>query len=128
MVRKAQTSKPIDRLLNEDAEGFATVDDLIPTPEETQARHVDIDMENGKKVRVRPLSRAEGLRFKNKKMQVAVFEQQLIATAIVIPTMTMKQVAAWQEGDVAGLGNIELVTNTIMRISGMTKEGPKSTL
>lgn len=98
---------------------IATIEDLIQDTSERQSNYEPIELENGKIVVVRPLNRKEALRFKgNRKMARDVFEQRLVAVAMVSPKMTAAQVAKWQLSDRAG-GDLYKITNKILALSGM---------
>lgn len=69
-------------------------------------------------VKVKPLSRAQAMSVYNRDLDAAEMEQVIISYAAVEPTFTRKEVARWQEIDVAG-GAILRLVNTILEISGM---------
>lgn len=105
---------------------FATVNDLL-NPADVGDSFVTIELNNGKKALVRPLTRAEVYLFKGKKMQAQLFEQKILSIAMVEPKMTRTQIAAWQKVDKAG-GNIKKITDKIVTISGMREVTSKSNL
>jgi hypothetical protein len=78
----------------------------------------------GRSVRIRSLSRLEVLRLKNQAMPVEVAERKLLALSLVAPVLTEDQVLAWQEASTAG--ELEPVTNAIMRLSGLESDAPKA--
>jgi hypothetical protein len=78
---------------------------------------------------VRGLARAEVLRLKMARevgdIDVAEFEQQMVATAMVSPKMTRDEVAKWQEIDKAG-GALGQVADAIADLSGLKQGAEKS--
>lgn len=74
-------------------------------------------------VKVRPLTRGEALALRGVELDVVEMERKLIATAMVDPPMTEAQVGKWQ--DVCPAGELEPVTDAIVRISGMEKNAGK---
>jgi hypothetical protein len=69
-------------------------------------------------IKVKPLSRAQAMSVYNRDLDAAEMEQVIIAFAAVEPSFTRKEVARWQEIDMAG-GSILKIVNTILEISGM---------
>lgn len=110
----------IDRI---DDRKFATAEDILQAI--TEIEYEDVQLRNGKWVTVRPLNRKQALQFKSRKIPRDVFEQKIISMALVEPKMTQAQIAAWQEIDKAD-GDLHMLTNLIVKISGMSEEGPKS--
>lgn len=89
----------------------------------------DVTLSNGK-VRVRALTRGEvflmnAARASGEIKTEADWEQHMVAYAMVQPTLTRRQVAAWQGSDLAG-GDLEKVTNRISELSGMSEGADKS--
>jgi len=79
-------------------------------------------------VRIRPLTRAEVLNHgqQAEKKGVLHAEAMMISTAIVEPSMTVDEVKRWQR--ISAAGEIEPLTDEIMRISAMTEDGgPEAT-
>lgn len=80
-------------------------------------------------VTVRALSRAEVLGLQDarrrNKLTFAQFEAHMVALGLVHPTMTPGEVEAWQKVELAG-GDLEEVTKTISRISGLEQGAEKS--
>lgn len=78
---------------------------------------------------VRGLSRAEVLRLNGARdageLDVAEWEQAMVSTAMVTPTMTEAEVAKWQEIDPAG-GALGDVTDAIARLSKLDEGASKS--
>jgi hypothetical protein len=75
-------------------------------------------------VKVRPLTRAEALELRGVELDVAQMEQRLLSLAMVEPTMTEAQVARWQA--VSPAGQLEPVSNAIIRLSGMEKAAQRA--
>lgn len=69
-------------------------------------------------IQVKPLSRAQALAVYNRDLDAAEMEQVVVSQAAVNPTFTRKEVARWQEIDMAGGALLKLV-NVILEISGM---------
>ena len=102
-----------------------TADDLLLI-EDTEDDQTEVILPSGKgKIVVRSLTRAEMYRVKGKKMSMAQMEQILLSWACVVPKMTKAQVKTWQSRPKSA-GDIEEVTRTISRISGMTMRIDKS--
>jgi hypothetical protein len=80
-------------------------------------------------VTVRALSRAEVLGLQDarrrQKLTFAQFEAHMVALGLVNPTMTPGEVERWQTVEKAG-GDLEEVTKTISRISGLEQGADKS--
>ena len=66
---------------------------------------------------VRALSRGEAMSLRGKEMPVEEMERRLLALAMVDPAMTEDDVRQWQEASPAG--EIETVTNAVLKVSGM---------
>jgi hypothetical protein len=105
---------------------YATADELAdqPTPDED-----DVKLASGKLVRVRALSRAEVLVMQTLKAKGILdtedkWERHMLARAIVNPSMTVEQIAGWQQ-ERAG-GDLEDVTRKISDLSGLTEGADKS--
>lgn len=79
----------------------------------------DVEVDGIGVVRVRALSRAEATRFKGKH-DVEILERQMLAVALVDPKLTEDEVARWQE--VAPAGELQVVVDTIVELSGMKKD------
>lgn len=78
---------------------------------------------------VRGLTRAETLKLNGLRdvgeLSVAEWEQGMVSKAMISPTMTVAEVAAWQEIDKAG-GPLGDVTDAIARLSGLSQGADKS--
>jgi hypothetical protein len=78
---------------------------------------------------VRALSRSEVLGLQDarrrSKLTFAQFEAHMVALGLVSPTMTPGEVEQWQKVEKAG-GDLEQVTMTISRISGLEQGAQKS--
>lgn len=109
----------------EDLPLLETADDLL-TEEDTETDETEVRLPSGKgKVVVRSLTREEMYKVKGKKLSMAQMEQVLLSWACVVPKMTRAQVKIWQSRP-RSAGDIEEVTRTISRISGMTMRIDKS--
>jgi hypothetical protein len=76
------------------------------------------------KVRVRALTRDEGLEVTGKELPRKRLERMLVATAMVNPRMTEEEVGTWQRN--SGAGEIKLVVDKIQQLSGLTEDAAKS--
>lgn len=75
-------------------------------------------------VRIRALSRSEVLELRGQGAQsVKVMERRLMAAAMVAPAMTEAQVGQWQDASAAG--ELEPVTQAVMRLSGIAVTSAK---
>lgn len=86
----------------------------------------DIKLERGKAgsvtITIRALSRDEALTFRKRAtddpdVDTLEYERGVIAAAVVSPKLSTRDVAAWQKSSRAG--ELEIVTNAIMKMSGM---------
>lgn len=84
---------------------------------------VEYDVPSVGKIKIRPLSRAEGLKHANRKMDTLVAEQKLLSMALVDPVMSEEDVAAWQQA--APAGELHDVFMFVATLSGMREESPK---
>lgn len=75
-------------------------------------------------VRVRALTRGEALAFKDRTDDVARFEQQILALAMVEPQMSEQDIAAWQDASPAG--ELDGVFRVVLRLSGMEAKADKA--
>lgn len=90
----------------------------------TRLTEEDVEIPGIGKVRVRALSRAEVLAFRNRTVQdVTEMERALVAAGMVDPKLTEDEVLKWQEASAAG--ELEPVTRTISRLSGMDEGAAK---
>lgn len=98
---------------------IASVEDLIQGTSEAQGDIETIELHNGMIVLIKPLTRKQALQFgRTKRMQRDIFEQKILAMAMVQPKMTAAQVSAWQDRDKAN-GDIYKISKRIIEISGM---------
>lgn len=74
-------------------------------------------------VRVRALTRGQALQVQGTEMDVAEMERKLIAWAMVEPTLTEDEVRVWQDSSPAG--ELQVITDAIIRLSGMEKHAAK---
>jgi len=72
-------------------------------------------------VTIRPLTRGETLRLKDK--SGAELERRAVAWALLDPQMSEAEVGDWQQ--VAPAGELQLVADKIQELSGLTQERPK---
>jgi hypothetical protein len=102
---------------------YASADDL-------EAGDLDLDGEDltlpsGRKVRVRGLSRHE-LMFNGRGTDDSeLIERRNVATCLVIPKMTVKQVENWQRKSPAG-GDFKVLSERIRDLSGLAEGAQKS--
>lgn len=101
---------------------YASIDEL--TCDEVSDNTADVTLPNGKVVKVRGLTRYELLLNGKNTDDVLVIERRNVATCMVEPRMTEKQVEAWQKAkSPAALG---LVTKAIRDLSGLGEGAGKS--
>lgn len=106
-----------------DVKEYATDEEILNADIETDFE--DIELANGKWVRIKPLTRKQALKFKgSRKMPRDQFEQKIVSIAMVNPQMTIAKVSAWQDRDKAD-GDLHKITEAIIRISGMREESSK---
>lgn len=101
---------------------YASADDLTAVIEpETR----DVTLPNGKVVKVRGLSRMELILSGKNTEDSALIERRNVATCLVEPRMTEKQVEAWQRspGSVQALAR---VSEAIRDLSGLGEGAGKS--
>lgn len=101
---------------------FATLEDLTTSPASPELE--DVKLANGKYVRVRGLSRAELLWTGKGTDDPAEIEQRTVSVCMVVPTMTVQQVKAWQESSQAP--DLGMVTAAIRDLSGLGQGAAKS--
>jgi hypothetical protein len=96
-----------------------SIDDLFKPrlPEET------VEIPGVGHVRIRAVSRMEMLAIRGKKLELPDIEREMLATALVEPKMTEAQVRQWQEASAAG--EIEHLSNAVMKLSGMDSGAAK---
>jgi hypothetical protein len=99
---------------------YATPADLA----EVDLKEEDYDLGNGKKVRIRALTRLEMIRGGKLDDDRAKQEQYLLSTAVVKPTLTPADVARWQRAK--SFMDVERVARKINELSGVGKDAAKS--
>lgn len=98
---------------------IASVEDLIQTTSEAQSDIEAIELHSGMVVLIKPLTRKQALQFgRTKNMKRDLFEQKVLAMAMVQPKMTVAEVSKWQDRDKAN-GDIYKISQRIIEISGM---------
>lgn len=83
----------------------------------------DVELGEVGSVRIRSLSRAEVLKIKGKEMPLEEMERLLVSAALVDPVLTEDEVSQWQAS--SGAGEIEAVTQAIVRLSGLEDSASK---
>lgn len=79
----------------------------------------DVPLPSGRGiVRVRPLSRAEAMKFYGRELDAAQMECEVLALACVEPKFKADEVAKWQENSAAGEDIMEVV-RVVLHLSGM---------
>lgn len=101
---------------------YASLDDLTAAADRSE----DFELPSGRLVRIRPLTRGEAFTFSGKGLPVDVMEQRMVSLGLVEPTMTPKDVKAWQDHGAAG--EIGALSDRITEISGMTKQAAKAAM
>lgn len=89
----------------------------------SRLKQEDVELEGLGTFRYRALSRAEVLSMRGKEVQFADMERDLLSAALVDPALTPDEVRQWQEASPAG--ELEPLTNAIMRLSGLAAESAK---
>lgn len=103
---------------------YASADDLSAGDLDLEGGE-DLTLPSGKKVRVRGLSRHE-LLFNGKGTEDSeVIERRNVASAVVIPKLTVHQVEAWQRKALAG-GDFRALSEKIRDLSGLGEGAGKS--
>jgi hypothetical protein len=101
---------------------YASVDDLVA--DEVTDNTADVTLPGGRVVKVRGLTRYELLLNGKNTDDVALIERRNVATCMVEPPMTEKQVEQWQKAkNPIALG---LVTTAIRDLSGLGEGAGKS--
>jgi len=80
----------------------------------------------GRRFRVRGMSRTEVVALRGKGLTMAEVEQQMIVTAVLEPKLTAGQAKRWQ--DAAPAGELEDLMNAIGRLSKMDKSAAKEVM
>lgn len=83
----------------------------------------DVEIPGVGTVQIRPLSRAEGLALQGAELDVAEMERRLVSLAMISPQLTEDEVRQWQEN--SPVGELEPITEEIIRLSGMDKAAAK---
>lgn len=86
----------------------------------------DVEIPNVGTVKVRALTRGEALQVQGVEMPVAEMEQRLVSLAMVEPKLTEAEVKEWQDNSTAG--EIQAVTEVIVRLSGMEQGAAKEAM
>jgi hypothetical protein len=84
----------------------------------------DVEIPDVGTVRVRALTRDEGLRVSDKEMPRHRLERVLLAAAMIDPILTEDEVGKWQRN--SGAGEIKKVVDVIQRLSGLVEDAAKS--
>jgi len=100
---------------------YASIDDLT-TP--VVAMTEDVTLADGRKVKVRGLTRFELIMNGKGTEDPLVIEQRNVATCMVQPKMTPDAVRKWQKGSVPG--DLARVTLAIRNLSGLAEGAGKS--
>jgi hypothetical protein len=103
---------------------YASADDLIA--DEVSTNTQDVTLPNGKVVKVRGLSRFELLLNGKGTEDSALIERRNVATCMVQPRMTEKQVEAWQKA--SNPTALAAITVAIRDLSGLGEGAAKSDL
>lgn len=109
-----------------DTRTYASDDDLttLDLPED------DVELPDGRWVRVRALSRAEVLRIQKAgrgdggQPDAAKIERMTLALGMVSPRMTEERIAAWQAAKKAG-DYVGRATAKVRELSGMDEDSPR---
>jgi hypothetical protein len=101
---------------------YATPADLA----EVDLAEEDYDLGNGKKLRLRALTRLEMMRSSKLDNDRPKQEQYLLSIAVIKPTLTPADVAKWQRAK--SFMEVERVARRINALSGVGKDAAKSGL
>ena len=87
----------------------------------------DVEVPGVGTLKVRGLSREEvlGIRAKGE-TTTPEMERRILALALIDPVLTEDEVGEWQKASAAG--EIEKVTDVVMRLSGLIAEAPKQAM
>lgn len=94
----------------------------LTSKREESTAEVDLPSLGGS-VKVRGLTRAEALRVQGKQMDSLEAERRLLHLAMVDPLMSEEEVRQWQH--VAPAGELQPISDAILRLSGMTADAVK---
>lgn len=86
----------------------------------------DVEIAGVGTVKVRALTRGQALQVQGQEMTVAEMERKLIAWAMVEPSLTEEDVQQWQDSSPAG--ELQVVTDAIVRLSGMESGASKEAM
>lgn len=103
---------------------YATADDLSTSTIQEE----DVKLPSGRWVRIRQLSRAHLFLIQQAvgdPKKVLRLEQEYISASLVMPAMTLDQVAAWHRADAAG-GDIGALMDEIRTYSGLAEGSAKA--
>lgn len=103
---------------------YASIDDL---GEDVSEDTRDVTLPNGRKVKVRGLSRFELIVNGKGTEDGALIERRNVAACMVEPRMTLAQVEAWQKKAPAG-GAFKAISEAIRDLSGLGEGADKSDL
>lgn len=99
---------------------YASLEDLVEPVDATE----DVEIGNGRKVKVRGLTRYELLLNAKGTDDGALIERRNLVTCVVEPKLTLAQAEKWQKSSPPKvIGN---VTDTIRRLSGLAEGAQKS--
>lgn len=99
---------------------YASFDDLVEPVDATE----DVEIGNGRKVKVRGLTRYELLLSAKGTDDASVVERRNLAACLVEPKLTLPQVEKWQKSSPPNV--IGKVTDAIRRLSGLAEGAQKS--
>ncbi|QJY51250.1 hypothetical protein [Pseudonocardia broussonetiae] len=101
--------------------GYAQFDDLLtPVADVTE----DVDLGNGRRVKVRGLTRYELILSGKGTDDATLVERRNLSTCLVEPKLTLAQAERWQKASTPDV--IAKVTNAIRRLSGLAEGAAKS--
>lgn len=103
---------------------YASLADLTAPAVPAATREEDFELESGLSVRIRPLTRAEVMLIGKRDLPTDKKEAAYVAKAMVLPAMSEKDVAKWQDNSAAG--DMQELVERIQKISGMSKKGAKA--
>lgn len=99
---------------------YASLDDLIEEVDTTE----DVDLGNGRKVKVRGLTRYELLLNAKGTDDANLIERRNVTCCLVEPKLSLAQVEQWQKSSPPRV--IGKVTDAIRRLSGLAEGAAKS--
>lgn len=104
-----------------DTGGYAQFDDLLTAVGDVTQ---DVDLGNGRRIKVRGLTRYELLLNGKGADDSGLIERRNLAACVVEPRMTLGQVEKWQKSSTPDV--IGKVTNVIRELSGLGEGAQKS--